>query len=276
MSPDKGRYHDNYDRIDSRHGGFLGGKALFRGVVAAEDLAGKKTQTEALLLGFMGRYPEPAETRLFDALICLNVYPDPRIWTMRVGAYAADGKSPFPSAYSAALSAFNSRIYGTQPIVECGHFIVRSMEALAAGIPLAEVLSAERKRNPVLPGFGRPVAPGPDERFTKSVSLLEECGFKPGPGLTFIRETATHLNDEKGIWPNYAASFSAILLDPPFSFTVSQLYPSAQCIAHLPLLFAIQDVVENRRERNPFLPLKVDDVRYTGSVFRPVPQSGEI
>ena len=112
----------NRDLLRSKAGGFLGGKAVFKGLSGTDDMAGSMGVAEAALLGLLDRRPSRKELDLYEILVCVNVYPDARIWCMGAGAYAAAAGSPYSAAYAASVMALHSMILGMRPVELCASF----------------------------------------------------------------------------------------------------------------------------------------------------------
>lgn len=258
-------YSDNYNKIRSSRGGLIEGTPIFMGKKTNYEIGEHYSPVQALLLGLLGREPSAQEKAILNSVVCLNIYPDIRIWTMRTGAFCAANKSSFSASYSASLMAFHSRIYGVQPIMDCTGML---QKAVRENQKAEEVIKTFAESNQILPGYGRPIISGPDERVIRLKEILEKEKWNPGKHFDLLFEIEEILMKEKGLYLNYAGIIAAVFSDLPFSLPPAKINMIAVEIAHLPLMFAINDIEENYDKRVPLLPLKVNDVQYTGKKRR--------
>lgn len=265
------RLAERYDRVESRSGGFLGGQAHFKGLIASRDIAGRMGTVETLLYGLLDGPPPAKAIELYEILVGVNVYPDPRIWAMRAGAYAAASRSPYSAGFAAASMAMHSKIYGMQPAIACARFAIGALGRVRSGERLEGLLAAMLEAGETVPGFGRPVSRGEDERTGRVLELMESGGHPVGPHLGLMLDAARFLKAAKGLHMNYAGLFPPVLLDPPFGLSLPRLTLATQLIATLPVMFAVLDCEERREEYHPLLPLKVEDLGYSGPAPRSLP-----
>jgi hypothetical protein len=256
------KLNDSYNVIATSLGGIVEGKFEYCGYDVTNELTDNLTQTQAFLLWALGRKPGELETKLMDALICLNIYPDIRIWSVRVGAYAAACRSPLSSCFGATHVAINSQIFGVGAALKCKN-VLTELYQLSRSKAKEEVIDEYLERGVVLHGFGRPLIQGPDERYKKVLDLLAEWEYPMGEYMKFLLEIVPYIRERKGIYPNYVSIIVALLLDPPFCFNDSRIALSIHYIVNLPSCLPACEIYE-RPPVSPLLPLKVSDVIYYG------------
>lgn len=253
-------HSQHYQRIYSTRGGILKGTPTFMGLDTNKELAEEYIPVRALLLGLLGRDPSAQEIAIINKVICLNLYPDIRIWTMRTGALSISNGAPFSSAYAASLAAVNSKIYGVQPLLDCAEML-RAYDPEEGLKPFVDRLRSERS---IIPGYGRPLIPGPDERVIRLEELLRKEQWTPGKSYKLLKEIEFILQQDKGLYINYAGAVAALLADPPFNLDRKSMEVITMEMVHLPLLFSIVDIGQHHPKDAPLLPLKISDINYTG------------
>ncbi|MBN1797772.1 MAG: hypothetical protein JW822_04290 [Spirochaetales bacterium] len=260
------QYHDCYNTITTSLGGIVDGKIDFCGEDVIDELAGNLTQTESILLWALGRRPTDLETKLMDTFICMNIYPDMRIWSIRTGAYAAASGAPLSSCFGAAHAAANSKIFAVGASLNCKRFFEKFAED-STNRPAEEIVEEYLGKGLFFPGFGRPLIQGPDERYTKLSELLKEWHYPLGTYTKLLFKIAPLITKHKNIHPNYAALFVTLLLDPPFCCDDNKIVVMAHYMVSLPSYLPACEIKE-KSEYVPLLPLKVSDIIYTGKAKR--------
>jgi len=260
------QYYDSYNTITTSLGGIVDGKIEYCGEDVIDGLAGKFSQTEAILLWALGRRPTELEIKLIDTLICLNIYPDLRIWSIRIGAYASASSSPLSSCFGASHAAANSELYAVRASLKCKRFFEKLLEESQLH-PVEEIIKEYLKKGVFFPGFGRPLIQGPDERYMKLIELLEQWDYPWGRFTQLLFNIAPLITKYKNIYPNYAALFVALLLDPPFCFDNNRVVVIAHYMVSLPSYLPACEIKE-KSEKAPLLTLKVSDIMYTGKPKR--------
>src|SRR3989304_7010505 len=99
--------------IRTRNGGWRVGKGIFcHGYSIMDDLVGRVSYFEVMLLNITGRLPEKKlATFLEAAYICMS-WPDIRLWCNQIGALGGTLKASPIAAISAGVMASDSRMYG--------------------------------------------------------------------------------------------------------------------------------------------------------------------
>ncbi len=250
------------DVIETGLGGIVDGRFLFCGFDVNGEIGGRMTQTEVLLLWLLGRKPQPPETRIMDALITINAYPDIRIWCVRAGAFAAAAGTPISGAYAAANAAYNAGIFGVRAALSFRRFITDFAPRASQG-DLESLIEGMIASKAFFPGFGRPLIQGPDERVERFKTFFAEWRHPPGPYTRLLFGIAEILTRRKGLHPNYASLIVAVLLDPPFALDDSKITAALHFIAHLAHIAPICEIA-GRESGKPLLPARIDDIDYRG------------
>lgn len=256
-------------QIRSRKGGWRIGKGVVNhGYSMLDDLVGKASFFQVLVLNITGVLPE---RRLADwlesAFICLS-WPDPRIWCNQIGALGGDARvSPVASVCAGTLAS-DSRIYGPGTVLITAQFLFDARDAVAQGKSVEAFIesSARRKGRLVVPGFARPIASG-DERVAAMRRYSADLGYAEGPLMVLAWEIDAYLQQHYGESINLAGYISAFLLDlgmAPFD---------GYLLFSLGVNSGVHACYGEYRERaaGSFLPLRCEDIEYNGIAERAVP-----
>lgn len=256
-------------RIFSRKGGWELGKGVSsHGYSMLDDLVGKASFFQVLVLNVTGTLPEK---RLCDwmqsAFICLS-WPDARIWCNQIGAFGGDARVLPSAAICAGVMASDSRIYGPGTVLETCDFLAAATRALQAGNSVMDFInsSARRKGKIMAPGFVRPIATG-DERVTAMRRVAENLGFEDGPHLAAAYRIQEYLVENHGESLNLAGYMSAFLLDQ--GMTPHQGYIVFSLCVNGGVHACYEESYSN--PSGSFLPLRCNDINYDGVKERPVP-----
>jgi hypothetical protein len=267
--------HDLWDQargiVRSRAGGWRPGKGVYcRGFDLLNDLAGKASYFQVVVLNATGRLPE---RRLADWLeashICMS-YPDSRIWCNQIGALAGAVRAPVLAATTAGALAADSRAYGVRPLLESIPFLQRALEQTKAGASAREIVAkapAGRNGKPHIMGFARPIANG-DERIPVLESFARSLGFTVGEHLALAYEIERVMLDEHGESMNLNAYAAAFLCDQ--GFTADEVCAIFAMLVASGVTACYVDAAA--RPAETFLPLRCDDIEYQGPAPRPLPE----
>ena len=109
------KYHG---RIVSSRGGWKIGSGIQNcGYDMMNDLVGKTSYMQVVVLNATGRLPSKAIADWIDAIhICLS-WPDPRIWCNRIGALAGSSRASGVAASCLGVLAAESTSYGIKPLI---------------------------------------------------------------------------------------------------------------------------------------------------------------
>ncbi len=255
---------DSYrGKIKSKKGGWITGKAInSHGYDMMNDLVGKHSYMQIIMLNATGRMPSRALADWLEAAhICLS-WPDPRIWCNRIGALGGSaGASVVASTCAGVLSA-DSMIYGIKPFKDSVAFIQKVYKATQHGENINDIINENiKKHNGKLRimGYARPVAKG-DERIKAMTRVTQNLGFNIGPHLQLafeIEEIILKRFDES---MNIAMYISAFLSDQGYS--PKDVYRLLTVLVFSGITACHTDAAE--REHGTFSPLQVTDVLYTG------------
>ena len=195
-------------------------------------------------------------------------YPDSRIWCNQISAYAADTDATVVAAASAAILSTDSRAYGgSQTTLSCMLFLQKAFVKHQQGLNLMDIISEEKiiKGKPMIVGFARPIDKD-DERLLPYKQAQQSLKIPVGDYLLFANILSDFLYKNFNLSINSGGYASAFLLDQGFSpsdgykikaFAVAG--GALACYRNLEL-----------SPPNSFLPLKCDDIDYTGQAIRPV------
>jgi citrate synthase len=192
--------------------GFDADNILIRKRNLVDDLMGKVTFTELMLLQALGEPPTPAQSRIVDAVLVTIMEHGlvPSAIATRLTHYGAP--ESFQGAVAAGLLGVGDRYAGTAG--ECGAILEQIVEVPAderIARALAIVRDYRERRRPV-PGFGHPIHQAKDPRVEK---LIEIAGGEEISG-EFIAaagtlEQALHEVLGKPLVTNISAAIGAVL-----------------------------------------------------------------
>ncbi len=263
-------WDEHRGKIRSRKGGWLIGKGvLCHGYDMMEDLVGKYSYFQVLILNATGRMVEKRVADWFEAIyICLS-WPDPRIWCNRVGALGGTMRSSPVAATVAGILAGDSKAYGQKPLVEGLNFIQSALAEKKKGLSTRDIVAAECSRHggkPQIMGYARPIAKG-DERIVAMEKVAGDLGFPVGEHLELAYEIERVLAEEFDESMNINGYMSAFLSDQ--GFTPQEVYRICAILVASGVTACYIDAFE--RPPETFLPLRCEDMEYQGPPPREVP-----
>ncbi|MHB1349049.1 MAG: citrate synthase family protein [Desulfobulbaceae bacterium] len=261
--------------IHTDKGGMVIGEAIYcHGFSLLDDLVGKASFFQVLVLNSTGIFPEK---RLADwletAFLCAS-YPDARIWCNQIGSLAGTLRCTPVAAVSAGIFASDSKMYGpgTQKAGVC--FIREALQKKINGKSVTSIIHEHPHRTadgrPAIPGYIRPLIQG-DERIGALERVTAELGFTPGAHLQLGYELseellATHMEGMNAM--GYVAAF---LCDQGF-FEEDQ-YRLMSTLVHSGVIACYAEAADRTPET--FFPLHCDDIRYCGPPPRIVPEKNQ-
>lgn len=264
-------------RIHSSRGGWRIGQAVWNcGYSMMDDLVGKASYFQVLVLSVTRQLPEKRLADWIEAsFICLS-WPDPRIWCNAMGALAGSARVPAAAAVSAGILASDSMMYASGAIPAGCRWLLQAFEQSQQGMQVAQIVeqALDQKRaagkKPVLMGFARPIASG-DERVIAMERVTRELGFEIGPHLSLALQIDAYLQQQYGESINMLGYSLAFLLDQGFSAEQLQLLYVSWVQAGVHACYA-----ETRdKPAGSYLPMRCQDVRYVGPASRSVPQCAD-
>lgn len=262
-------HHRN--RITSSKGGWrIGEGVTCHGYSMLDDLAGKHSYLQVVLLNILGKLPEKRLGEWLEALfICLS-WPDPRIWCNQIGALAGTSQTTVVSATTAGILAADSTLYGSKPLLESVPFIQSALVQQRQGSTAEEIVAdeiAKHRGKPNIVGFARPIARG-DERIPAMERVTAQLEYSIGPHLSLAYEIDTVLNRKFGEHMNINGYAAAFLSDQGLS--AENIYRISALVVASGVTACYVDARD--RPAGTFLPLRCDDIDYQGKPPRPVPE----
>ena len=255
--------------IRSRKGGWTIGKGISaQGYSLLDDLLGKASFFQVMMLHVGDRLPEPRLSHWLEAtFICLS-WPDPRIWCNQMGSYGGATRASPVASICAGVLASESAIYGPGTVMSATRFIVNAVKAINHGSTVAEYIEATAKTRLGLkaPGFARPLAKG-DERVSAMFRVAEELGFDQGIHIKTALEIEKYLLQNFDESLNLAGYIMAFLSDQGYTDTeIFRIY--SLCVNG-----GIHACYSEAYDQPPdhFLPLRCADIEYTGTAIRKIP-----
>jgi len=260
------KYHG---RIVSQRGGWKIGEGVkCCGYDMMEDLVGKTSYMQVVILNATGRLPSKALADWVEAIhICLS-WPDPRIWCNRIGALAGSARTSCVAASTLGVLAAESKSYGIKPLINGVEFIQRAFTETHNGLSLKNFIAQEVKRNggkPYLMGYIRPIAKG-DERIPSMEEVTKQLGFTIGEHLSLAYEIEVQLNKEYDETMNINGYVAAFLSDQGYS--PQEVYRIFSAVVVSGVTSCYTDT--KGRIEGGFSPLKTSDVTYSGKAPRTI------
>lgn len=260
------KYHGHI--VSSRGGWKIGSGVQNCGYDMMEDLVGKTSYMQVVVLNATGRLPSKAIADWIDAIhICLS-WPDPRIWCNRIGALAGSSRASGVAASCLGVLAAESTSYGIKPLISGVDFIKHAHTQITQGFSVEDFIATEIKKHggkPHLMGYARPIAKG-DERIPAMEKVTEELGFPLGEHLSLAYQIESVLSTKFDESMNINGYVSAFLADQGYSpIEVYRIF-SAVVLSGVTACYA--DTAD--RLEGSFAPLKTSDVIYKGAKSRTV------
>jgi citrate synthase len=142
------------NKIFSHNGGWFPGKGVYcHGFSMLDELVGKKTYFQIMILNATGRLVEKSVADWSEGIYGCLSWPDPRIWCNQIGALAGTARASNLVATVMGSLAADSRTYGSLPIVEGATFIQQSLKKYKDGMSVAARTNAPPRS--VWDGLGR-------------------------------------------------------------------------------------------------------------------------
>lgn len=259
--------------IHTEKGGWVIGEAIHNhGFSMMDDLVGKASYFQVLILNVTGELPE---RRLADWLeayfICLS-WPDARIWCNQIGSLGGTIRTTPVAAIAAGMMASDSRMYGPGTAIAATEFITEALKKKKKGISAEEIILSlqKRRRAKQIVGFARPVAQG-DERIFAMEQVTKKLGFSKGEHLTLAYEIEGILFEIYHECMNIGGYRSAFLSDQGFSSQDIYRIISPATLAGINACYTESVGLEPES----FFPLRCDDIDYRGKAPRSVPAGNQ-
>ena len=259
----------NRGHIFSNKGAWVIGRGIFNhGYSMLDDLVGKASFFQILVLNVTGRLPEERLAKWLEGtFICLS-WPDPRVWCNQIAALGGDSRATPVASVAAACLASDSKLYGPGTVASTVKFFKTAMLALGRGKSVVEFIEDEAKLKGrlLVPGFARPIATG-DERVAAMQAYADELGFEEGAYLKMANEIEAYLGSHYGESLNFSGYMCAFLLDQ--GFRAIEGYRICSLCVNAGALACYSEYGD--KTAGSFLPLRCDDIEYIGVREREVP-----
>lgn len=256
--------------IRSKKGGWRVGEAIYsHGYSMMDDLVGKVSYMQVLVLNATGRLPERRLADWFEATCICMSWPDPRIWCNQVGALGGTVRASVVAATTAGVLAADARTYGSKPLLQGVSFIQHALQDHQRGLSAEVIVNnecAKHRGKPSITGFARPLAKG-DERVVAMERVQKELGFVPGEHLRLALQIESILLRDHGESMNINGYASAFLSDQGYS--AEEIYRIYSLVVNSGVTACYVDTRDKTAET--FLPLRCADIEYAGTAQRPLP-----
>lgn len=268
---DDTRLWDSYrGKIRSRNGGWVVGQGVFcHDFDMMEELVGKVSYFQFLVLNATGRLPERRYADWLEAIFICMSWPDPRIWCNQVGALGGTLRTSVQAATAAGLQTAISRVYGPQTLIEGMAFLQRALKKHLSGVSVPQIVAEEcagQGGKPTITGFARPVAKG-DERIPAMEEVAKRLGLAVGEHLALAYQIEQCLMAEFNEGLNLTGYTAAVMADEGFSPEQARQICAALVASGITACY----IDAAARPGLTFLPLRCDDLDYRGKGPRPLP-----
>lgn len=257
-------------KIISHTGGWFPGRGVYsHGYSMLENLVGKKSYFQILILNATGKMVSSELARWVEAVYGCLSWPDPRIWCNQIGALAGTMRASVVAGTAMGVLATDSRSYGVLPLLEGVGFIQQALQQHQQGASPDDIVASAasaRGGKPFIVGYIRPIAKG-DERLEVMERVARDLAMPVGPHLSLAYAIEKVLMEKFQEGMNINGYVSAVLSDHCFSAEeiyqlFSTLVASGVTACHLDAL---------HQPAGSFLPLRCADIEYQGPEARPLP-----
>ncbi|WP_152625324.1 hypothetical protein [Cellvibrio sp. OA-2007] len=256
-------------KIVSKTGGWFPGKGVFsHGYSMMDDLVGKKSYFQIVVLNATGKMVSPEFAHWVEVGYSCLSWPDPRIWCNQIGALAGSARASAIAATAMGVLATDSRTYGVYPLKEGVQFIQAALVSHQQGLSAEQIVASVPARGgkPLIIGYIRPIAKG-DERIRAMASIAEAYGFPTGPHLQLAMEIERVLQEKYDEGMNINGYVSAVMAD--HDFCPDEVYQIFTTLVASGVTACYLDTYHQAPDT--FLPLRCDDIDYQGVAIRSVP-----
>jgi hypothetical protein len=257
-------------KIQSKKGGWVVGKGIFNhGYSMMDDLVGKVSYMQVVVLNATGRLPVRSVADWLEAIhICLS-WPDPRIWCNQIGALGGAMRASVVASTTAGILAADAKSYGSKTVIQGVRFIRAALLDFKRGLSVDEIIRnecAKHRGKPNIMGYARPLAKG-DERVVAMERVQQGLGLPSGEHLQLAKQIEQSLLKDFDESMNIGGYVSAFLSDLGYSDE------EAYRILAVLVTSGVTACYVDTRDKTPdsFFPLRCADIEYTGMLARPVP-----
>ncbi|CUJ48804.1 citryl-CoA lyase [Achromobacter xylosoxidans] len=183
----------------------------YRDVDLVEDLIGKKTFTEVMIMQILGREARPVDMRIVDAVLVTLMEHGLTPSAIATRLIYMSAPENLQGAVASGLMAVGSQFVGTME--NCSRLLDRIRQAAdgrAEALAIAQEFRASRQP---LPGFGHHLHKPDDPRSIKLLALAEAEPDLPGDSLKALRLLAAAIDETYGkhITINATGAVAALL-----------------------------------------------------------------
>lgn len=183
----------------------------YRDVDLVEDLIGKKTFTEVMIMQILGREARPVDMRIVDAVLVTLMEHGLTPSAIATRLIYMSAPENLQGAVASGLMAVGSQFVGTME--NCSRLLDRIRQAAdgrAEALAIAREFRASRQP---LPGFGHHLHKPDDPRSIKLLALAEAEPDLPGDSLKALRLLAAAIDETYGkhITINATGAVAALL-----------------------------------------------------------------
>ena len=258
-------------KIFSKKGGWKVGEAVYcNGYSMMDDLVGKVSYMQLIILNAIGRLPEKAFADWVEAAYMCMSYPDSRIWCNQIGALAGNIKTSPVAATCAGTMAMDSYAYGAKTLLQGVDFIQRALIAQSSGNSVAEIIRGSgrfRHGKPQIMGYSRPIANG-DERIEAMERVRKSLGYPQDKHLTLAFQIESYLLENYDERMNLNGYMSAFLSDHGLS--AREVYRIFSTFVASGVTACYVDTDD--KAPDSYFPLHCTDITYEGRLNRSVPE----
>ena len=214
-------WDNNRNVIRSRKGGWIVGKAVYcHSYSMIDDLLGKVSLMQVMVLNATGRLPNKRLGAWLEASFLCASWPDSRIWCNQIGAFGGTVRISPVAATMAGTLAADSMAYGSPTMVKSMQFIQQALQQKGNGIPISEIVAEAFKSKHgrgYIVGYSRPVASG-DLRIPAMERTRKRLDFPIKAHLKLAFQIGKYLDENHGEQINAAGYLAAFLADQGFRY----------------------------------------------------------
>ncbi len=263
-------WQERHGVICSRKGGWVVGEAVYsHGYSLLDELVGKASFFQVLILNVTGRLVERnVADWLENIFVCLS-WPDARIWCNQIGSLGGTMRTSPVAAVCSGVLAADSPMYGAAPLLAASQFIADALLKKNNGMTVSEIVKLQQRRPgmpPNIVGYARPVATG-DERIPAMKQVSKQLGYTPGEHLTLAFEIEEYLLEYFNESMNIGGYVAGFLSDQKFN--PQEIYRMCSMVVNSGVHACYVESMDNPPES--FFPLRCDDIDYQGPRPRQVP-----
>jgi hypothetical protein len=188
-----------------------------RGRLVFRELVPTKSFMQVAALSIANVELTESDGKLLDEIGVAAQLADPRIWPLAVARRISASGGSLAEAVTSGLATLCTPQMTGLPAAGFMRFLDRIQPEVDAGRSVERVLLDSLEKGERIPGVGRPVILGVDERVPPMLAAAERHGRANGHSVTLARELHRALHEHKGLGVNSAGVFGAIARDLGFT-----------------------------------------------------------